>query len=159
MTPIEPDPLALLADIELPPAPDATAPLLAALVLVAIVAATVAALHLVRRRRPARRASSGVRPTPAVEAAARLAGLEAAWRDGRITDREAAYRLCTLLRLGLGLQRLDAARPPAGIGAEGWSEHLRVLERLRYGSGGPKLDAAAFREAHAWLERRGTAGA
>lgn len=156
---VEPDPLALLADIELPAAPDGAEPLAAALVLLVLVVATVALVRLMRRRRRAPDAPAARGPVPAAEALARLDALESAWHAGEVAHREAGYRLCTIVRIGLGLPRLDPACPPPGVSPGEWAIPVRDLERLRYAPSGSDLDASVFDRARAWLGRGEARGA
>lgn len=148
------DPLAGLADIEvLAPAPlmDAAATLLLAALLLAILAGS---LGWYRYRRRLRRPSPpGPTLPPAREAAQRLAGLQAEWEAGVTSDRDAAYRLCTLLRNGFALRALDPAAPPAGLDADAWRQALDTLRRARYQASAAPLTAASFASAHAWLKR------
>lgn len=148
------DPLAGLADIEVlapPPLLDgATALLLAALLSAVLAGGVIGGLawYRARLRRSARPAAA---LPPAREARRRLAGLQAEWEAGITHDRDAAYRLCTLLRNGFALRALDPAAPPAGVDTEAWREWHAAVSGARYQAGGAALTAASFASAHAWL--------
>ncbi|HHM05505.1 MAG TPA: hypothetical protein ENJ19_07155 [Gammaproteobacteria bacterium] len=138
--------LTRLADITPPPAPDWTPWLLGggtALAALVILAGTAWWL----RHRPAR-----TPPAPAAQALARLDELETRWRKGEVPHREAAYRLATLLRLGLGRIALTAAAPPAGAAAEPWRQTLLQLDTARYHPSPPALPAEVFAHARRYLQ-------
>lgn len=146
------DPLAGLADIEVlapPPLMGGATMLLLAALLLAVLAGCLTWRRLRRRSRPTRRLP------PAREAAQRLAGLQADWEAGVTRDRDAAYRLCTLLRNGFGLRTLEPGAPPAGLDADAWREWLAALRCARYQAGGAPLTPAVFDTARDWLERGG----
>jgi hypothetical protein len=124
-------------------------PLLLAALLLAIPAGCLAWY----RRRLRRPPSPIPAPPPAREATQRLAGLRTEWETGATSEREAAYRLCTLLRNGLALRALDPEAPPAGLDIDAWREWLAALSRARYQTGGASLTTARFDTARAWLER------
>jgi hypothetical protein len=149
------DPLAALADIELPAPPD-WGPVIAfsALALVFIAAVSVRAL-LIWRRRSRRDTVPPVPPRLTDEAQTRLARLREEWDAGAIDARTAAYRLAVLLRLGLGLPQLRPAAPPRGMDAAEWRETLAVLQSLRY-TPAPRaaLTPEIFRRADRWLGQR-----
>ncbi len=148
--------LATLADIELPAPPEWQPPLLLLLTAAVLASAAVIALTLwLRRRRAARGPARPVRP-PATEtseqqALTRLAALESDWSAGGLDDREAGFRLCALLRRGLGLPQLDGAHPPAGIDGARWRAYLVHLREIRYRPRHPPLTPARFGEARDWL--------
>ncbi len=152
--------LAALADIEIPAPPAPATPLLALSVLILILAAAALWLLLSRRRKPPQT------PTPhpstlADEALRRLDALHEEWRAGKTEDRETAYRLCALLRIGMTLHRLDPALPPACAPAAEWSACLHALRRPRYSAHGGAIDAAVFESIRHWLaaHRTGTEAA
>ncbi|MFQ5489026.1 MAG: hypothetical protein ACE5ET_11360, partial [Gammaproteobacteria bacterium] len=93
---LPPELLQRLADIEPPPAPDWHPLLLASGVLLLLALLTLA-WHLAHRPLTPRRA-----------ALKRLRHLERRWRQDRCNERETAYRLAAILRLGLGLEQLQA---------------------------------------------------
>lgn len=142
------DPLAALADIEILAPPDAGTPL-APLLIALVVAIGVTACLIVWRRR--KRKTAEVPPTSVAEALRRLAALRADWEAGTVENREAGYRLCALLRIGLGLPVLDPVAPPALPRSEEWTPMLRGLQRLRYERGDASLSEEAFELARLWL--------
>jgi hypothetical protein len=146
------DPLAALADIELPDPPAAWMPEWLMLV-IAIAAAAVVVLGLAAHRRGARKAAaSAPPPAPArAEARRRLDRLRRDWQAGGIDDREAAYRLCALLRIGLGLPQLDPASPPRSAEPAEWAGMMAELRRLRYRPAERGLEARLFDRAAEWL--------
>lgn len=143
------DTLQGLADV-IPPAPPAATPwwlwLLAALAFIAIVALVV--WRITRRRRRAA-PSDDLRG----DALAALSALRLAWEAKRIDDRDAAYRLATVLRRGLGLAQLSDDNPPATINdAPLWRDTLQQLDRQRYRRlRGQPLPPELFERAHRWL--------
>lgn len=144
--------LATLADIEIPaPPPPGTSLLILALLaglLILILAAAITVRHVRGRERQARTPPS----TPADEALRRLDALQRDWRSGNSGDRETAYRLCTLLRIGMSLPELDPALAPAGIDQiQEWSSCLHRLREQRYGTRTGVFDPAAFEQARNWL--------
>lgn len=147
------DPLATLADIEAPAPPDwAALIMLAALALV--IATALLILYARTRNRPRRTA-----PSRTQEALTRLEGLRREWDSGETDARTAAYRLATLLRLGLGLPQLRPAPPPAGLDAAEWRETLTFLHGLRYARApASALTPEVFARARRWLDRPGTGG-
>lgn len=137
-----------LADVIPPAAPDDTAGWLGATAVAAIVA-TAAGAWLWRRKRPAR----PVDLSPRLAAQTQLLHLRAHWEAKSIGDRDAAYRLAAILRLGLALPHLPDAPPPAAADeAALWRETLRQLRELRYtATGAPPLSASLFDHAQRWL--------
>jgi hypothetical protein len=135
-----------LADILPPPAPHNLSWLLAVATIVAIVVAVVL-VWLVKRRR------SGTQTSPARDAQQRLAALRAAWQARTLSDREAAYRLATVLRLGLSLPQLAPhARPSAVDDAAAWYDTLKELQTLRYrNQSSATLSPQCFDRAALWL--------
>ena len=91
-------------------------------------------------------------PSPA-DAQTKLAELAALWQTGALTDREAAYRLATVLRLGLGLSQLaPQIEHPAVTNRTSWTEALTLLQQLRYQhEAHHRLTPAIFDNAAAWL--------
>ncbi len=136
---LPPELLQRLADIAPPPPLHWQA--LDAFALLALALGLPLAFVLYRRLR--------ARPAgPRRQALRRLRRLEADWRGGRCDDRQAAYRLATLLRLGLGLSSLDEAPLPA----REWRPFLDLLEALRYRpTPTRRLEEAHFRQARRWL--------
>jgi hypothetical protein len=137
--------LSQLADILPPPAPGGWI-WLPAVVAAIVMLAAVALLWFVKKHR-ARRGD-----IPAREARQRLAALRAAWQARTLSDREAAYRLATLLRLGLSLPQLaPQSRPPAVDDATAWRDTLGELHTLRYRGQGISLSPQCFDRAEHWL--------
>lgn len=148
-SPIEsPEWLDALADIEWPAPPDWT-PLYLAVTGALIITVTITCYYVLRRRR------APSRETTRDRALARLAALQHDWQRGTIDDRAAAYRLATILRLGLGLTQLMVSRPaPPHIEPHAWRAALETLERQRYASGPTQqLPAALFHTVRGWLQR------
>ena len=143
--------LAVLADIEIPAPPEWHVGLYAAAAALILAAAGAIAWRTLRRRDRAA-IPSPASPSAADEALARLEVLQGAWRSGAVDDREAGYRLCALLRIGLALPALDPAAPPAGIArAEEWRHCLQRLQRLRYAAAAEGLAPESFDLARTWL--------
>lgn len=142
-----------LADVLPPPAPGWGWAIAAASVAVLLTVA-VSWWWMSSRRR-------SDRDIAAPEARLRLRELRMAWRSRQVDDREAAYRLATLLRLGLGLTQLTSSLRPAAIAeARDWDRTLRELDRLRYCDAiGTALSPDCFDRAERWLaaaQREGT---
>lgn len=157
------DALARLADIELPAAPE-----WGLLPLLPVIAVTIGVMiwMIVRyraRRRSRAAATPGPVPAPNApessrplqqQALTRLDELQQAWRAGTLDDREAGYRLGTLLRRGLALNRLDETPPVAGDDdIEEWRSLVDDLAALRYRPRHPPLTAALFAQARDLLAR------
>jgi hypothetical protein len=86
------------------------------------------------------------------EARRRLDRLRAEWHSQTVSDREAAYRLAALLRLGLRLPQLAPLLcPPSVKDVVAWEETLRELHALRYRRGTPRLSPQCFDRAEQWL--------
>lgn len=152
------DQLAALADIELPAPPD-WRPMFVFAALALMLAAGLLIRHLRTRRDPARR--DAVTPVPmessACTALTRLARLQQQWEAGAIDARTTAYRLATLLRLGLGLPQLLPAAAPAGLDETEWRTTLTLLQGLRYNQTSPALTPEIFARARHWLSQRDAA--
>ena len=90
---------------------------------------------------------------PAREARRRLVTLRSAWQSHTISDREAAYRLATLLRLGLALPQLNTQDRPSMVEDDtSWRETLEQLYTLRYrDQAGLSLSSQCFERAARWL--------
>jgi hypothetical protein len=150
------DNLAALADIELPAPPD-WRPLIA--LAAAALAIVIAALVVYARRRrasPAASLAADQAETGPRAALLRLERLQREWSAGAIDARAAAYRLVTLLRLGLALPQLHPAAPPAGLNETEWRETLCLLQDLRYRPAPEHaLTGEVFARAHDWLRRCG----
>jgi len=118
------DIIAQLADIQPPPAPESGTWIA---VIVTALAVTMALIYLYRYRlrdRPAQPVSQNVR----VAALERLDQLEQEWLDGQVDDRQTAFLLATLLRLGL-----DQAQWPSTVDTTIEDRALwDTLSKLRY---------------------------
>jgi hypothetical protein len=148
--------LARLADVELPPAPDWRPYVIAAAALVVLALAATALLLLLRRRAVSRR-----RVPPPFDARQRVVELQQAYVRGEVTERDAAYRLATILRLGLGLSQLEESAPPAQVDREHWARILRRLAHARYTRQTRPPDSEDFAAVIDWLaarDQRGQAG-
>jgi hypothetical protein len=91
--------------------------------------------------------------SPAREARRRLAVLRSAWQAHTLSDREVAYRLATLLRLGLALPQLSAHMRPSAVEDDTlWRETLDQLHALRYrDQTASRLSPQFFERAERWL--------
>jgi hypothetical protein len=139
--------LSQLADILPPPAPGGPDWML--LVLVGIVCVLAAAVIVwFWKKHHSRRII-----LPAREARQRLAALRSAWQSHTLSDREAAYRLATLLRLGLALPQLNMQDRPNMVEDDAsWRETLELLHALRYrDQAGLSLSSQCFERAARWL--------
>lgn len=141
------DPLARLADIELP-APPHWQPWITGMAVAVTVIAVASGLgiYLWRRRR-----EKAVSPTQG--ALAQIDALLSDWRGGRLDDREASYRLAALLRLGLGLEQLDVHCPATLAGdKQQWGRTVAALQRLRYEQApAVTLQEEEFARIKAWI--------
>jgi hypothetical protein len=139
--------LSQLADILPPPAPGGPDWLLVSVVGIVCIVITATVLWFVKKRNAPRRAS------PAREARRRLAALRNAWQSRTLSDRETAYRLAALLRLGLALPQLGSHLRPATVEDDAsWRETLQQLHALRYrDQPGLSLPSTCFEHAERWL--------
>jgi hypothetical protein len=139
--------LSQLADILPPPAPVGPDWLLLGTI-GGICALMVAALLWFIKKHYSPRSNS-----PAREARLRLATLRSTWQSHSITDREAAYRLATLLRLGLAVPQLSMQQHPRVVENDAaWRETLEQLHALRYrDQPGLSLSSQCFDHAEHWL--------
>jgi hypothetical protein len=164
----EADTLAALADIELPAPPDWRPLIALAAALLIMTGALIAYIYIKKRIKKRRRRDAASLPlTPPLsprektsrEALARLEGLRQEWSAGAIDARAAAYRLGTMLRLGLGLPQLHPAAPPAGLDTNEWRETLLLLQSLRYAPlPAQALTPDIFIRARHWLSQHETGG-
>lgn len=147
--------LSRLADIELPAAPDWQPLVIAAAAIITLMVILIAARLVWRSRK--RRGGDRQTATPLVMAQARLEQTRRDWQAGAIDDREAAYRLATLLRLGFGLPQLLHERPAhPPVAPSEWREITQLLERLRYQQTSQEhLSPEMFQRLGCWLAARG----
>lgn len=91
----------------------------------------------------------------------RLQQLRQACAAGRVSQRAAAYRLASELRLGLQLQQLNADLPPPALPVAehpGWAEAIARLDTLRYQPGASLEEGEWTRlcnQVDIWLKRAG----
>lgn len=139
--------LATLADIILPPPPDWHSFWLITAIMLAVLALVIAALYFyVRKSRLRQRAAPS---SPLNE----LATLEKQWRDGVLPTRETAYRLATLLRVGMGIPQLTR-HPPLAFASQDsrWETLIRALEHIRYAPHNSTFDTQWFDWTREWLD-------
>lgn len=146
------DTLNRLADIDLPAAPDWQPWIIAAAMIVLVLALVVAGWY-VRHHRARGLASTMI--ARSAMAQQRVEQVRAGWLSGTISDREAAYRLATLLRLGLGLPQLTPDRPPVAAEQSVWRETIHLFEQLRYQpTARQSLSPEVFQRVEHWLAGR-----
>lgn len=148
----ESDLLAQLADIELPPAPSWAE---FWLICTAIVAGLVILLGIVVFVRHRRR---HILPLSyAIVAQEKLASLFEQWKTRQLPERDIAFHLGTVLRLGLGLTQLCDECPPSIriITQDEWLRVLHVLNELRYKPhSSEQLTEKIFSTVKMWLQNR-----
>jgi len=126
----ESDLLNKMADIELPAPPD-WQPLIITVSAVMLIA--VATILIIRHISKSGKNPDDSPPVNVRHSSVVFEDLKEQWSKGRITDREASYRLSTLLRLSLGLQQLDTACPPGLTNDAGtWENTIQLFNQLRY---------------------------
>ncbi len=138
-----------LAGLELPPAPDWQPLIIATLVVLIALLLAVALIYLRSRRQ-----QPGHIDDQSREALHQLHLLQQQWLQQSIDDHDAAYRLATLLRLGLGLNQLTNTAPPALIEQQQrWQQLQQQLIQLRYtpAESRPPLSADLFTQVETWL--------
>ena len=147
-----PEILSRLADIELPAPPD-WQPLLITGGAIIIALMLIAFTRLYIRHIKKIPADIGTRLDPALAARLQLQQLVHDWQSRTISDREAAYRLTTLLRLGLGLPQLTHACPPhIAADQHAWQDTVRLCSNLRYQeTSAIRLTPEIFQRAEQWL--------
>lgn len=139
--------LSKMADIELPAPPDWQPVLFVIITLTLLLAAGLIVWRSIRHNKTPT-SHANIKQSDEV-----LEELRQQWSAGHITDREASYRLSTLLRLSLGLPQLSTACP-ANItnDAAVWEKTIRHLHYLRYGKTvQEKLSSEDFNNAGKWL--------
>lgn len=136
--------LSQLADILPPPPPSGLDWILLGIVCLLV---AVGSLWFLKKR------LSRKAPSPARQAQRRIKALSTAWQAHKLSDREAAYRLATLLRMGLTLPQLSAhVRPNAVEDDVTWRETLKQLHALRYQDHpNSSLSNQYFERAERWL--------
>lgn len=121
--------LSQLADVDLPLPPNWTPWVIAATVAALAVALLMGTWWQHNHKRHTKISGTVEHLSPEQE----LERLAAQWQVNALSPRELAYRLATLLRLGLQLPQLEAA-PPATIRSEThrWPGLIEDLAALRY---------------------------
>ncbi len=137
--------LARLADIEMPQSPEWT---WLWLVLLLLLALAVALFWWWRRPRPEGKTTTA----PSLDACAELDRLQAQWLAGQLADRETAFRLATILRLGLALPQLTPRCPaPLRHEEDAWRKTVMLLQRARYRKTSEAIEPEVFERARHWL--------
>ena len=147
-----PEILSRLADIELP-APPNWQPLLIAggAIIIALMLIVLTRLYIRHKKKSS--SDTGLHLDPALAAHLQLQQLIHDWQSHAINDREAAYRLVTLLRLGLGLPQLTHTCPPhIAADQQAWQETVALCTHLRYQPAPiTPLSLETFQRAGQWL--------
>lgn len=138
--------LATLADIVLPPSPDWQPMWLTMTFALVVTALMIASFWVYQRSR--KMTNHGIPPTPLHT----LAKIEQQWHAGSLTPRETAYRLATVLRLGMGMPQLTC-HPPASLADQQsrWETLIHELDRIRYAPLTSPLDEQWFEWVREWL--------
>ena len=151
--------LSQLADIELPTSEPSTASTIWLLTGAFIILAFVAYVFWRKHQAPQYNGDSAI----AVE---KLSQLHHQWRDGSISNRETAYRLCAILRLGLNLKQLTLT-PPEHLKNHQtqWQTCIKQLQNMRYEHGNThstcstcstcSISEDMFTLSRSWLTQRG----
>lgn len=136
-----------LAGIELPPQPNWW-PLIWTVLGVIFVALMIALLIW-------RKKKAVTHKTLADEAPQRLKQIQQQWQSGELDQRNSAYQLATLLRLGLGLKQLDHNTPAQLADHQiEWQATIQRLQQLRYqADSDARLDEEVFATIAAWLKQ------
>ena len=141
-----------LADIELPAPPD-WQPLLIAggAIIIALMLIVLTRIYIRHRKKSS--SDTGSHLDPALAAHLQLQQLIHDWQSHIINDRETAYRLTTLLRLGLRLPQLTSDCPPhITSDQQAWQETVMICTRLRYQQASvTRLSPEIFQYAEQWL--------
>jgi hypothetical protein len=147
-----PEILNRLADIELPAPPD-WQPLLMASGVIIIALMLIIFTRLYIRHGKTSRTEIDAHLDPALAARLKLQQLIQDWQSQAISDREAAYRLTTLLRLGLDLPQLTPTCPPhIAADQHAWQDTLRLCANLRYQeTSALRLTPEIFQRVEQWL--------
>ncbi len=145
--------LARLADVQLPSEPTLW-PTVIGVILLFIAAAVVIIVFIYPGYRR-RQLLPAIKPdNNAQQALERLTTIETAWSNGEIDARETAYRLSTLLRLGLNLPQLNHHCPPSlAHSKQTWQQILTLFNQLRYQSHTTpqQLTRDTFEQLRLWL--------
>ena len=142
--------LSQLADIELPISEPSTAPMIWLVIGALIILAFVAYIFWRKQQTVQHDNDSSL----AVE---KLNQLHQQWREGNISNREAAYRLSTILRLGLKLEQLTLT-PPKHLenNHKQWQHCIKQLQNTRYEhSDSHAMSEDIFALSRDWLTQRG----
>lgn len=104
-----------------------------------------------------------IKRSPITHALGLMDELKVRWSRGDMDDREAAYCLSTLLRLGLGLRQIDLAYPailenssvsnksPRDKAA--WEKTITLFSQIRYQqTPSARLDTETFEVIRGWLK-------
>ena len=136
-----------LAGIELPPEPDWW-PLIwtiAGLVMVTLIIALVVW----------RKSKTKKHQTLADEAPQRLKQIQQQWQSGELDQRNTAYQLATVLRIGLNLKQLDHSTPESLADQQlQWQTTIKLLQQLRYQADSTvRLTDETFATIQHWLKQ------
>ena len=138
-----------LADVALPAEPS----LWPTITAVAITLIAIGLIYLRYRLRDKQSATPTKTIDTAQQALERLLVVEQAWSNGKIDTRETAYRLSTLLRLGLNLPQLTNRCPPLLTDNQGeWQQMITLFDQLRYQTQTAQtLTGTTFNQLRQWL--------
>ncbi len=142
-----------LADIELPAPPDWQPLLITSGIITACLLAIVTWLYIRRRKTPHADNKVTGYASPALTAQIKLQQLINNWQSHAISEREAAYQLTTLLRLGMNLPQFTPDCP-AHLASEqqAWHETAMICTSLRYQKTSTiRLSLEIFQRAEQWL--------
>ena len=136
-----------LADVQLPAEPS----LWPAITIISAIVITVGLVYLHFHHRQASPTTNT--SNNAQQALERLTIVEKAWADGEIDARETAYRLNTLLRLGLNLPQLNHHCPAAlADHHHAWQQTQQLFNQLRYQPHTAQpLNSSTFGQVRLWL--------
>ena len=138
-----------LADVALPAEPS----LWPAITVIAITLIAIGLTYLCYRRRDRQSTTAAKTTDTAQQALERLLVIEQAWANGKIDTRETAYRLSTLLRLGLNLPQLTNRCPPQLTDHQDeWQQMITLFDQLRYQTQTARpLTDTTFNQLKLWL--------
>ena len=151
----DPDVLNKMADIELPAPPDWRPVIIIGITSLIVLVAILRMWYSHRRIQKRHNTCSDI-----VEGNRVLEEIKERWSAGRISDREASYRLTTLLRLELGLAQLPVTCPAElGNDSTDWERTIQLFNQLRYKKTSTlKLSADEFNFVNRWLKHSDAAG-